>query len=103
MDLDGATCLITGANRGIGLAIAERLAEEPARLLVGVRELSRNESIKAPQGGASEIRPVHMDLSSRESIDAAWMSWAASSRPSTFSSTTPGSSPPVSSSVRTSA
>jgi len=70
MDLDGATCLITGANRGIGLAIAERLAEEPVRLLVGVRELSRYESIKAPQGGASEIRPVRMELSSRESIDA---------------------------------
>lgn len=69
MDLNGATCLVTGANRGIGLAIAQRLAQEPVRLLVGVRDLSRYEPIDVPEGGAAEVRPVHMDLGSRESID----------------------------------
>ncbi len=68
MDLDGKTILITGGNRGIGLAIAQRLAREPVTLLVGVRELDRYTPIAAD--GAIEVRPVKMDLGSRESIDA---------------------------------
>src|SRR5688500_2884636 len=68
MQLDGVTCLVTGANRGIGLALARRLAREPVRLLVGVRELDRYVPIE-PQG-ALEVRPVRMNLSSREEIDA---------------------------------
>ena len=68
MNLDGATCLVTGANRGIGLAIAKRLAQEPVRLLAGVRELDRYEPIEAR--GAQDVRPVRMNLSSREEIDA---------------------------------
>jgi len=59
---------VTGANRGIGLAIAQRLAREPVRLLAGVREPDRYEAIDT--GRASEVRPVRMDLSSRESIAA---------------------------------
>ena len=47
MNLDGVTCLVTGANRGIGLALARRLAREPVRLLVGVRELDRYVPIEA--------------------------------------------------------
>jgi short-subunit dehydrogenase len=69
MELEGRTILITGANRGIGRAIAERLATEPVRLLVGVRDLGSYEPIVAPSDGATEIRPVRMDLGSRESID----------------------------------
>lgn len=68
--LDGATCLVTGANRGVGLAIARALATRPVRLLAGVRELDRYEPIAAPPGGAREVRPVRMDLSSRAAIDA---------------------------------
>lgn len=68
MDLDGLTCLVTGANRGIGLAVAQRLACEPVRLLVGVRELDRYEPIETH--GALEIRPVKIDLGSRASIEA---------------------------------
>ena len=64
MRIDGKTFLVTGANRGIGQAIAAELADRGGRVLAGTR------------GGGSEpgtrpsILPVQLDLGSRESIDA---------------------------------
>jgi len=67
MDLTGSTALVTGANRGIGRALCEALAARPLRLvLAGVRDPDAFEPV---QGGA-EVRPVRMDLSSRDSLDA---------------------------------
>jgi short-subunit dehydrogenase len=70
MELAGATALITGANRGIGRAIAEALAREPLGLLLaGARDPDAMEPLVAPAGGAREVRAVAVDLSSRESIE----------------------------------
>jgi len=67
MDLSGSTALVTGANRGIGRAVCEALAARPLRLvLAGVRDPDAFDPIE----GGAEVRPVRMDLSSRESIDA---------------------------------
>jgi len=67
MDLLHSTCLVTGANRGIGRAIAAELATRPvAKVLAGVRDPARYEPIPGP------VEPVELDLASRESIAAGW-------------------------------
>ena len=70
MELSGRTALVTGSNRGIGRAIAAALAREPlARLLCGTRSPERYEAIPVAGGGAQEVRPVRVDLGSREAIE----------------------------------
>src|SRR5690349_23848741 len=67
MDLTGRTALITGANRGIGRAVAEALAARPLKLvLAGVRDPGAFEPIAA----RAEVRPVRVDLSSRDAVEA---------------------------------
>ncbi len=70
MRLDGMTCLVTGANRGIGRAIAAELAKRPVRLLAGVRELGRWEPLEAEGMRAREVTPVRLDLSDRATLHA---------------------------------
>lgn len=66
------TVLVTGANRGIGLAIVRQLAEAGNRVLLGSRDLSAGEaaakSLRRPE---LDIQPVHMDLNDEAAIDAA--------------------------------
>jgi uncharacterized protein len=70
MNLAGATALVTGANRGIGRALVERLAELPLRrVLAGVRSVESFEAVTPLPGGAQAVSAIRMDLSSRTSID----------------------------------
>jgi uncharacterized protein len=72
MELNGLTALVTGANRGIGRAIAERLAREPlAMLLAGARDPEAIDPITPPPDGAQAVRAIELDLSTRESIERA--------------------------------
>ena len=65
MELNGTTVLVTGANRGIGRAIAERLAQEPvAAVLLGARDPEKVQPL-------TKGRAVTVDLSTRASIEAA--------------------------------
>ncbi len=66
MRLSNKTILITGANRGIGRALAEEFTKHQVHLLLGMRSPKDYEPID--QGQAKSIKAIRLDLSSFENI-----------------------------------
>jgi short-subunit dehydrogenase len=66
MQINGSTALVTGANRGIGRAIAQALAASDAHVLAGVRSLDGDHDVPA----GPNVRAVAVELSSRETIQS---------------------------------
>jgi NAD(P)-dependent dehydrogenase (short-subunit alcohol dehydrogenase family) len=84
------TALVSGANRGIGLAIARKLAELGNSVLLGARDLEAGEeAAKSLRGPGRDIEPVHVDLTDSATIDAALERFATSGARSMFWSITP--------------
>ena len=68
---DQRTTLVTGGNRGIGLAICEGLADRGLHVVMGSRDEERGEDAAAPirsQGGTVRVEPI--DVAEPESIQA---------------------------------
>lgn len=69
--------LVTGANRGIGLAIAIEFAKAGARVLLGARDWKSKESVAALDEVRSHVakhefvEPFQIDLGSRDAIEDA--------------------------------
>lgn len=72
MSLDGRTALVTGGGRGIGRAIAHRLARAGARVVLIGRTEAEITQVAREIGGI----PFVTDLSDRKSTDAA-LAWLA--------------------------
>ena len=70
-DLDSRVAIVTGSSRGIGRAIAERLAEQGARVVISSRSLEAcrpvADAINAAQGSGRAIA-VEANISSKEDL-----------------------------------
>lgn len=69
--LDGKTCLITGANSGLGLATATGLAHRGARLVLACRSgIPETAERITAQTGNTNITMQYVDMSDLDSVDA---------------------------------
>ena len=62
-DLSGKVAIVTGSSKGIGRAIAERLAEHGARVVVSSRKAAACETVAAAiceRGGEAIVIPCHI-------------------------------------------
>ena len=66
---DNKVALVTGANKGIGHAIASELAARGFTVLVGARDAARGET--AAKRIAGDARPITLDVTRADSIEAA--------------------------------
>ena len=73
MSLTGKTALVTGGGRGIGRAIAARLARDGARIVVAGRTRAEIDAVAAELGGLAIV----MDVADRASIVAGLAAVAA--------------------------
>ena len=79
LGLAGATAVVTGGSKGMGLAIAETLAAEGARVAVMARSTAAldaaAEALRA--AGAPDAVGISVDMSDADSIAAGFDSVAA--------------------------
>lgn len=70
--LTGKTALVAGASRGIGLAIAQGLADAGAHTILAARSMDKLEShVKAMKEKGYSAAALRMDVTDSKSIDAA--------------------------------
>ena len=68
--IEGRTAVVTGGCSGIGLATVRRFVEEGARVVVGDIDDAAGEALATELGGADVVTYVHVDVTSKDEVDA---------------------------------
>ncbi|CAN5496797.1 oxidoreductase [soil metagenome] len=72
-DLTGSTYVVTGANSGIGLEAAKKLAGAGGRVVLAVRDVTRGEAAATEIDGSTEVRELDLaDLASIQAFADGW-------------------------------
>ena len=70
MQLDGKTIIITGASKGLGVAMAEICSGEGASVVLAARSIERLESMVAEiRAAGKQALPIECDVSNRSDLD----------------------------------
>jgi len=72
MTLEDRTCVVTGASRGIGRAIAEELGEHGAKVVVNYRssEGKAHETAEAVEAAGGEAVPIQANVADEAEVEA---------------------------------
>ncbi len=68
--IEGRTAVVTGGCSGIGLATVRRFVEEGARVVIGDIDDAGGEALVAELGGTDVATYVHVDVTSKDEVDA---------------------------------
>ena len=68
--IEGRTAVVTGGCSGIGLATVRRFVEEGARVVIGDIDDASGEALVDELGGPEVTTYVHVDVTSKEEVDA---------------------------------
>jgi 3-oxoacyl-[acyl-carrier protein] reductase len=68
--VDGKVAIVIGGARGIGAAIAERLSEEGARVVIADTLVAEGEASATRLAGRREAMFVAADVSRKDAVDA---------------------------------
>lgn len=70
VDMTGKTCIVTGANSGLGLATTERLADLGASVYMIVRNHAKGKAAQAELIGRTGNSSVHLEVVDLSSLNA---------------------------------
>jgi short-subunit dehydrogenase len=69
MNFENKTVLITGSNRGIGYALAERFSQANAHMILTMRQIDSEIEQHMLDKGAASVKLIELDLSRPEKIE----------------------------------
>ena len=77
LDLDGRVCIVTGGVSGIGLAIAQRMADSGASVSLWDRDAAALEKVAGTLSARGKVHTAQVDISRHDQVQAAAKATAA--------------------------